>query len=559
MRRDREAEISRRDREPRAASPDGARGAGLSAGPYALLALAFLGAALTVYGPALEGPFVSDDNHYVARNVWVHELSLENAVEILSPGGAATVAVVNYSPVHLLLHATSWELFGADVRGHHVVNVLFHTLASLLLIPLLLRSGVPRTGAVLGAAVFLLHPGNVEAVAWISQLKSSSAMCLSLAALLALPAHPALGTAFFALAVLAKPTAGVVLPVALLLFWARREPLPWVWIGICAIAFAAFAAIEFQVHQRSGAAEATLYESPLSLVATIMALVPRYLVMAATSLGLSAFHEPPPVSSPLDPWWLASTPVLGMLGWRTVVALRKRREEAAYWLWAAISYAPVSPLFPFLYQLADRYLYFMLPGLIGGALLAGLDLMQRLPARSRREATRVAAGLGVALLLVFGVRANGRAAIWGNPALLLSDAARHYPDGVSANLIRARSAARLGDADSAVAALRAAVDRGYNRYEQMLTDPELASLRGNPRFVSLVREVAGGWIERGRAKRDPTQGELRMIALAHSVRHEYDEAERVLNRALEMGGRMDDLVRADLEALSRQRHDPGPY
>jgi hypothetical protein len=554
MRRSREAEISRRAGERNPAAR--VAGDALSPGIYALAALAFLGSALMVYAPALDGPFVSDDNHYVARNVWVHGLSFENAIEIFSPGGAATVAVVNYTPIHLLLHASSWELFGSEVRGHHVVNVLFHTLASLLFIPLLLRAGVPRAGAVLGAALFLLHPGNVEAVAWISQLKSSSAMVLSLAALLMLPLRPALGTLCFVLALLAKPTAAVVLPVALLLSWARREPLSRRWIVVCAIALAVYSAIEFGVHQRSGAAEATLYEAPLSLVATLMALIPRYLVMASTWLGVSAFHEPAPVASPIDPWWLASLPMLALLGWRTVHVLRRRQQEAAFWLWAVISYAPVSPLFPFLYQLADRYLYFMLPGLIGGVLLAGVDALQRIPEPRRRDAGRFAVALGFALAVLFGVRANGRAEIWSHPALLMSDAARNYPDGVSANLIRARAAARVGDVDATVTALRAAVDRGYNRYEQMLSDPAFASMRGQPRFQTVVREVAGGWIERGREKTDPTQGELRMIALAHSVRGEYDAAEGTLHRALDLGGRMDELVRADLEELSRQRHQP---
>ena len=51
---------------------------GLSAGTYALLLAAFLGAALAVYRPALNGPFLSDDRHYVELNPYVHELSVEN-------------------------------------------------------------------------------------------------------------------------------------------------------------------------------------------------------------------------------------------------------------------------------------------------------------------------------------------------------------------------------------------------------------------------------------------------------------------------------------------------
>ena len=56
-----------------------------------------------MYGPALEGPYVSDDIHYVAANPYVHELSASNLWTILQPRGAATIAVVNYSPVQLLL------------------------------------------------------------------------------------------------------------------------------------------------------------------------------------------------------------------------------------------------------------------------------------------------------------------------------------------------------------------------------------------------------------------------------------------------------------------------
>ena len=110
----------------------------------ALLGLAYFVALLALYSGALTGPFVSDDIHYVAANPYVHGLSWDNVIAILKPWGPATIAVVNYSPVQLLLHATVWQLFGAELFWHHALSLAFHAAASALFMPLLLRSGLPR-------------------------------------------------------------------------------------------------------------------------------------------------------------------------------------------------------------------------------------------------------------------------------------------------------------------------------------------------------------------------------------------------------------------------------
>jgi hypothetical protein len=519
------------------------------AGVLVLLFAAYLGALLLVYGPALEGPFLSDDIHYVSANPYVHDLTAENTWIILQPRGAATVAVVNYSPVQLLLHAAAWQLFAEEVVGHHVLNLVLHAVASVLLLCLLIVSGVPALGALPGSLFFLLHPANVEAVAWISQLKTSAAMVLALAALLAHPRRPALGAICFVLALLAKATAAVALPVALLMEWARGGRVRWRWLGLWAVVLLAFAWVEFGAHQRAGAVEATLYETPLVLLRTIAALALRYLAMAATSWGVSAFHEPEPARSVFDPWWLASIPLLALLAWRLVAVMRARSEEAAWWVWALVSFGPISQIFPFLYPMADRYLYFVLPGLIGAVALAGLDAAGRLAPAHRARAGRIAAVALLAMCALFAWRSHERAAIWRSAAAVVADAARHYPDGVSANLLRAKRAAQIGDVDTAVAGIRAAMARGYNRYEQLLTDPGFASVRGAPAFTAVIREIAAGWIEDGSRWQDPTQGELRKLASAHLVRGERDEAVALLRRALARGGPFDEAIRADLGAL----------
>jgi tetratricopeptide (TPR) repeat protein len=368
------------------------------------------------------------------------------------------------------------------------------------------------------------------------------------------------------LALFAKPTAAFVLPVAILIEWTHEGRVRWKWYALMALAFAAYAAVEFAAHQRSGAAEAVLYRTPFVLVRTVATHALRYLVMAATSHGVSAFHDPDPAYSVLDPRWLCALVALGLLGWRLAAAVRGRKRELPYWAWALISFGPVSQIFPFLYPVADRYLYFILPGLIGGALLAAGDALDRLPAALegrpgllgagslgpeglRRMASRAGVVLGIAAALLFAVRSHDRAGIWRSPARIVADSAAHYPNGTSAHLQRAKRASRVGDVDGAVAGVRAAMDRGFNRFEQLWTDPVYAPVRDHPRFRALIREIAADWIEMIGRHENPTQLELAMIANAHYVRGEKAEAVEMFRRALARGGPNDAKIRAEIDAL----------
>lgn len=517
----------------------------------ASLCLVFAAVALTVYWPALSGPFVSDDLHYVETNPYIHALTLENVRQIFDPWGPASIFVVNYTPVHLLLHAVAWSLFGPAVFGHHLLNVLLHALGSVLLVAVFRASGVGRLAAIAGGALFLLHPVNVEAVAWISQLKTTSCFVLSLAALLALPSAPALATPLFFLALLAKPTAAFLLPVAAVLVWVRlwRERPPvrhLLWLGVWAAGFLILAIAQIEVNRRSGSPDAALVADGVARIRSVASIALRYLLMSATSLGVSAFHEPERSIPWTSPSFVTAVPVLALLAARAIWSAFRRREEAVYWMWAAASFAPVSQIFPFLYPMADRYLYFILPGLLGATLLALRDFFPS--ARSRRAGLVLAASL----CLVFAVRSHARAEIWRSPALILADAARNYPDGVAANLLRAKRAAQEGDAERAVAALRAAQARGFNRFEQLDADPVYLPIRSDPRFRALVRDLAGWWLEHYDRIESPTQLELRVRAIAHLARGEQKQAIAALEAALARGGPIDDRIRSELAEVRRR-------
>jgi tetratricopeptide (TPR) repeat protein len=182
-------------------------------------------ATLAAYAPAWRAGFIWDDDVYVTQN------RLLTAPDGLRRIWFSRDAPSQYFP--LTYTALRWEhsLWGLNPAGYHLVNLILHGLNAVLLWQLLRRLQVP--GAWLGAALFALHPVNVESVAWVTELKNLLSLLFYLTALrfwvefvdggrrrfyfLALAAH--------ALALLSKSTA-CTLPAGLaLIIWWRGEKL----------------------------------------------------------------------------------------------------------------------------------------------------------------------------------------------------------------------------------------------------------------------------------------------------------------------------------------------
>jgi len=535
--------------------------------PARRLAALFLGyalVALAVYAPALHGAFVSDDVGYLLWNPWIHEVNAANLRAILDPMGPAAAYTANYAPVHLLLHALDWQLFGSDPFGHHVVNVALHALVSALLAGLFARAGLSLAAATLGGGLFLLHPANVEAVAWAGQLKTVAAMAFACGALLAEPRRPLLAALLFALALLSKIPAAFAIPVAGIWIWLDHPPSPrsrgarlrWlgVWIALLALAWLP----EFLAFERLGHVEPSGSDAALERIRTTLALVGRYLAMAATSYGVSAFHQPDPPGSWLDPWVLTGALGSAAIAALALAALARRDREAGFWAWAVGGFLPVSQLLPFIYPMGDRYLYCVLPGLLGGFGLAARRALARRAASVAWQ--RPAAALGLVVLVAFAWRSAERAAVWRSETTLMLDAARHYPNGMQANLLRAQAAARRGDAEATATALRAASARGFDRFMDLDRNPLYADVRDDPRFAAAVGEVAGRWIEAVEKRPNPTPPELALLGRAHAARGEWAAAADCLERAIAAGGPGSEGAREALAAVraahGREAGDP---
>jgi tetratricopeptide (TPR) repeat protein len=129
-----------------------------------LLGALFVAFMLLVYLPAERGGYIWDDDSYVTENLTLR-----------SSGGLAQIwckltATPQYYPLVYTSFWLEYHLWGLNPLGYHVVNVLLHTLASILLWRVLVRLQLP--GAWLAAGIFALHPVAVESVAWITERKN---------------------------------------------------------------------------------------------------------------------------------------------------------------------------------------------------------------------------------------------------------------------------------------------------------------------------------------------------------------------------------------------------
>src|SRR2546423_2000626 len=132
--------------------------------------LTWLGAAtlfaLTIfaYRPASHGGFVWDDDRYVTHNY------LLSAPDGLRRIWFSLDAPSQYFPLAYTVLRIERSLWDLHPTGYHWVNILLHVGNALLVWRILSRLKVP--GSWLAAAIFALHPVQVESVAWISELKN---------------------------------------------------------------------------------------------------------------------------------------------------------------------------------------------------------------------------------------------------------------------------------------------------------------------------------------------------------------------------------------------------
>jgi len=183
-------------------------------------------ASFAAYQPAWNGKPIWDDDHHITMPSL---RSLDGLWHIWTQLGATQ----QYYPITHSVFWFEYHLWGESTLGYHLVNILLHFISALLLVCILRRLAIP--GAWFVAAIFALHPVQVESVAWMTELKNMLSGVFFFSAALAYLQFDKerkrkfyiISIVFFVLGLFSKSVIAI-LPVSLLVvFWWKRGKIDW--------------------------------------------------------------------------------------------------------------------------------------------------------------------------------------------------------------------------------------------------------------------------------------------------------------------------------------------
>jgi protein O-mannosyl-transferase len=398
-------------------------------------------ATLALYNSVTHAPFLNyDDAVYVTNNPQVRAgLSLKTV-----DWAFRTSEVGNWHPLTWLSHAFDCQIFGLNPGGPHTINVLLHATNAVLLFLILEGATGAAWRSLVVAALFALHPINVESVAWISERKNVLSMLFFLLALGAYgwyARRPGAGryltvTFAYALGLMTKPQV-ITFPFALLLldYWPLRrleerigkasarssavagevagdgedairggrslwnlvlEKVPWFAMS------AASAVITMKVQTDAMGVKPPIW---VRLGNAAISYI-EYLEKAFWPVNLAPVYPHPQLAVSIPAAFLSALVVISFTA--LAVMFRQRRALFVGWFWFLGTLIPMIGLVQVGIQaMADRYAYIPLLGIFVIVTWGAADLIKRWHVPAAATAVGIAA-----ILLTLGFALHRQAGFW---------------------------------------------------------------------------------------------------------------------------------------------------
>src|SRR5512132_287594 len=436
-----------------------------------LVCLGLVAVTWAVFGQTLAHDFVNFDDHvYVYENpLVVRGLSTEGIIDAFRHTHAR-----NWHPLTTVSHVLDCQLYGLNAGGHHLTNVILHTISVLLLFLVLKQMTGRLWQSAFVAALFAIHPLHVESVAWIAERKdvlSAVFFMLTLGAYARYarapsPARYLLVALLFAFGLMSKPML-VTLPFVLLLldYWplgriggqksevGSRLPR-LITEKIPLFALSALSCIATLFSQRQGPSAIDQLPFLWRLNNTLVSYV-TYIWQMLWPARLAVFYPHPNDRLPLVEVTVAIAFLVGI----SLLVIYMRRTKpylVTGWFWYLGMLVPVIGLVQVGEQAhADRYTYLPQIGLYIMIAWTVRDLLLESTPRVRRALVGVVAATAIVSL---GVRALGQASYWKTSETLWNHTLAITGENDVAHNNLGFLFLRRGELDKAISQFQAALD-----------------------------------------------------------------------------------------------------
>ncbi|MGD0077417.1 MAG: tetratricopeptide repeat protein [Sedimentisphaerales bacterium] len=357
-----------------------------------LVCLVLAAATLVAYEPVRHNEFVSyDDKEYLTANPNVTGgITRDSVIWAFTRSYAR-----NWHPLTWLSHMLDYELFGLNPLGHHLVSLSIHIINALLLFWILTNLTSSVWASAFVAAVFALHPLQVDSVAWAAERKtvlSGLFWLLTIAVYIWYTKKPGIGRyimvfASFGLCIMTKPVV-VTLPLVLLLldYWPLnrlsvadcRLPIVnrkleignWKFLRLFfeKVPLLALSAILIVITLIAQSGEGTIPTLDMlrldSRIANAFVAYIRYIGKTIWPSGLAVFYPNQRINL------LNVTAIICFLLFILITAIsvyagRRRKYLVVGWLWFVVTLVPMIGLVQAGAQsMANRYMYISMLGLL---------------------------------------------------------------------------------------------------------------------------------------------------------------------------------------------------
>lgn len=429
-------------------------------------------ATLIVYANSLGGAFVFDDTKQIVGNPQLHSWgniirAFANDVWSFQRGTlTADLPPPYYRPLFTAYLTVNYQLFGLWESGWHVMNLLVHVSATLLVYFLIKRLSGNQVIATFAGLLFSLHPAHVESVSWISGIPDP------LSALFYIPSFIwylryreegskkwlGLSLTFYGLSALCKETP-LALPMVFIVWelvqlrgtkalssrlsGVMRLMIPY---GIVAVGYLI---LRFSILGRISWKHPYMARVPGSSIwMTVPYVLSKYIQHLIAPFHLSLIYGTSFLSTPSDPRLLVS--VLLLLAIAIALCAFRKKVNSQVWVALALLLAPLLPVlnlsvFHYEYIIQDRYLY--LPS-IGFCYLVSMSLVWL----SRKRAA-LALALSALLLVSYGISTYLQNGVWHSSVALWERAIDFAPGSWSTHYNLALAYLDMKNAEKAASEL----------------------------------------------------------------------------------------------------------